>query len=149
MAKADRASGRLQETDYGVQGWSANRLGKEVAIPVSTVTRALELLDLPTAVQDLVVTRSLASSTACEVGRLEDPEAMVELATQAVEQKLTNANVIEEVHAKRPPRAPKPAGGPNKPDPSHKVSPIEIILGQGRRVLVSGVPADAGPEATL
>jgi ParB family chromosome partitioning protein len=102
-------------------GWSANRLGKELAIPVSTVTRALELLDLPPAVRDLVDAGALAPSTACEVGRLDDPEDTIALATRAAEENLTKARVVEAVRAKKQAKA--AAARAMRPEPGHADPP--------------------------
>ena len=142
-----------------VQGWSANRLSKELAIPVSTVTRALELLDLPPAVQDLVDTGALAPSTACEVGRLEDPEDKVELATQAVEEKLTKANVIEAVRARKavkqsttPGQQPVQSKQPEDKGNTNtkaETAQVEIVLDSTHKIYITGMPVGAGPEVAL
>ena len=165
------------------RGWSANKLSKELSIPVSTVTRALELLDLPPAVQDLVDTGALAPSTACEIGRLEDSEEKVKLAKAVAVEKLTKAAVIEQVREKKaeartPSQSSKLSKAPSKqiaapvcsnlvaaPGPglehqppidqpaSHESAstarPVEIVVSNGRKVIVVGAPAGAGPEALL
>ncbi|MGE5756240.1 MAG: ParB/RepB/Spo0J family partition protein [Planctomycetaceae bacterium] len=120
------------------QGWSASRLGKELAIPTSTVTRALELLDLPPAVQDLVDTGALSPSAACEVGRLERPEDQVELAEKAVAERLTKSAVVEAVRARKVGR--DPGAGPAK---------VEIRFDDGHRITVVGPAAGAGSAAVV
>lgn len=88
---------------------------------------------------------------AAEVGRLPDKDEQIELAEKAVKDKLPRSRVIEEVRAKRPPRSQKPDEPKSTSEPASepRFTQVEITLGLGRAVLVSGVPAGAGPEGTL
>jgi ParB family transcriptional regulator, chromosome partitioning protein len=121
-----------------LRGWSAGQLAEELHLPKSTITRALELLDLPAPVQDLVDRGDLAPSAACEVGRLERTEDQVELAERVVAEKLTRAKVVEAVRAKKEGRA--------APVRSAKT---EIRLDNGYKITVTGENADDGPEVLV
>ena len=127
---------RLMET----RGWSARELARELHLPPSNVHRALELLDLPAPVQDLVEQGSLAPATACEVGRLGEGRAddQVELARRAAEEELTRAEVVEAVKARK-------AGRPAAERPAK----LEIKFDDGQRVTVAGPAVATGPEAVV
>lgn len=127
---------RLMETN----DWSANRLAKELHLPGSTVARALELLDLPAPVQDLVEQGTLPPATACEIGRLGDHRAedQIELARQTAEERLTRAAVVEAVKAKKV----------GQPAPA-KAAKAEYRLDDGHKVSVTGSAVETGPEAVI
>jgi ParB family chromosome partitioning protein len=65
------------------QGWSQNRLAKELGIAQSSISDALALLDLPEPVQQLVEAGQVAPSTARKVLRVEDPRRQQELIERA------------------------------------------------------------------
>jgi ParB family chromosome partitioning protein len=115
------------------QGWSARELARELNLPPSTVARALELLDLPKPVQELVDRGALAPSAACEVGRLERPEEQVALAEQAVSERLTRDQVVAAVKSRKVGRAAPP-----------RTTRAEIRLEDGFRITITGEGADGG-----
>jgi ParB family chromosome partitioning protein len=65
------------------QGWSQNRLAKELGIAQSSVSDALALLDLPELVQQLVESGQVPPSTARKVLRVEDPRQQQRLIERA------------------------------------------------------------------
>ena len=81
--------------------WSARQLARELALTQSTVARALSLLDLPEPVQHMVDEGTIAPATACEVGRLEDPEDQVAVAQDVVSKKLTRDQTASAVKERR------------------------------------------------
>jgi ParB family chromosome partitioning protein len=120
--------------------WSAREVARELHLPPSNVHRALELLDLPTDVQDLVACGDLPPATACEVGRLGANRVadQVELARQAVDQKLTRAEVVQAVQARK-------IGRPSNP----RSSKLDIKFDDGQRVTVIGTAVTDGPDAVV
>ena len=78
-------------------GWTATQVGRELAIDQSSVSRALALLALPPAVQDLVERETLSPATAYEVSKLDDPEAQAEVAARVVAEGLSRSETIEAV----------------------------------------------------
>ena len=76
--------------------WSTRQLAAELAVAQTNVVRALSLLDLPEGVQEQVDRGNIATSTALEIGKIEDREAQERLATRAAEEKLTRAAVVAE-----------------------------------------------------
>jgi ParB family chromosome partitioning protein len=112
------------------QGWSARQLAAELAIVPSTVTRALTLLELPTAVQDQVDQGKLAAHLAHEVARLERPEDQAVVAQAVVEGGLTKPEVDELVRAVKARRL-APAA---RPDPvAVEVEPGVVVKVTWRR----------------
>ena len=161
--EAARGYRRLME----LQNWSAGQLAEELHLPKSTVTRTLELLDLPIEVQTHVETGALAPSVAAEVGRLEDKSEQVELAARVVKEKLTRGDVVSAVRERKADKQipskrntetrpkPGPEHRPSIDQPSHEYAsttstrPVEIAVSGGYKVLIVGAPASAGPEALL
>ena len=141
-------------------GLSHRALADKLHIAHSAVTQALALLRLPEEVQETVDSGALAPSAAYEVAKLDDPAEQAVLAGRVVAENLTRAAVISAVRERkaRTPRhtEPKSTSEP-APEPrftsatgcGNQVTAVEITLGRGRVVLVSGVPAGAGPEETL
>jgi ParB family transcriptional regulator, chromosome partitioning protein len=75
-------------------GWSTRQLAAELAVAQTNIVRALALLDLPESVQEQVDRGNLATSTALEIGKLEDLESQEVLARRAEGEKLTRADVV-------------------------------------------------------
>jgi ParB family transcriptional regulator, chromosome partitioning protein len=75
-------------------GWSTRQLAAELAVAQTNVVRALALLDLPESVQEQVDRGNLATSTALEIGKLEDRGTQEELIRRAEGEKLTRADVV-------------------------------------------------------
>jgi ParB family chromosome partitioning protein len=118
--------GRAYRRLMDAHGWTSRQVAEELQVGQASVVRALALLDLPTSVQEQVETGRLPASTAYEIGQLDGPELQAELASQAVESKLTRSEVaaaVKAVKSRRPAPEPKPA-------------PVEIDLGDGLTVLV-------------
>ena len=81
------------------QGWTRERLADELAVSRMFVSRALGLLKLPDSVQNQVEQGRLAPSTAYELLKIDDPKIQVRLATKAVEQGLTRADLAMEIRS--------------------------------------------------
>ena len=122
------------------RGWSARELARELHLSPSNVHRALELLELPAPVQDLVEAGNLAPSAANEIGRLgiERADDQVELARQAVAQNLPRADVVAAVKAHKEGRA-----------PAAKPAKVEFKLDDGTKVVITGPMVLSGPEAVV
>jgi ParB family chromosome partitioning protein len=104
-----RAFKRLMDT----QGLTIVQVAARLNLHHSVVSRALALLELSPAVQAAVEQGKLKTGTALEIGQLKDADNQDLIAEQAVEKKLTRAQVAEMVDgakAKKPPKqaAPKP-----------------------------------------
>lgn len=135
-------------------GWSAREVARELHLPASTVHRALELLELPEPVQDLVEDGRLAPATACEVGRLGPRRSadQVALARRAADELWTRAAAVEAVMRRKAGHdLPAPAPAPASTSGSGRVRPAkaEIRLDDGHRVTVTGPAAAADPEALV
>jgi ParB family chromosome partitioning protein len=99
-----RAYRRLMD----LQGWSGTRLAAELAIAQGTVSRALSLLDLPLPVIEHVESGQLAPSLAHEVAKLDSPAAQVQVAENAIAQKLTRQEVRQAVRLETENQAQRP-----------------------------------------
>ena len=95
------------------RGWSYSELSDFLHISKGTIAKALALLDLPEAVQDLVERGELAPKAAYEISRLGDQDSQVELARQVVAEKLTVAETTDEVTARKS-GTPARGGGQSK-----------------------------------
>jgi ParB family transcriptional regulator, chromosome partitioning protein len=84
------------------QGWSQNRLAKELGIAQSCISDALALLDLPEPAQQLVESGRVAPSTARKVLRVEDPRRQQELIERAAAGE-TRAGIEAEIREASPP----------------------------------------------
>ena len=114
-------------------GWSGNRLARELGIDQSSVSRALSLLILPEAVQHQVDAGALPVRTASEIAKLPDPVEQVALAEHAA----TSSMSRDEVRAAVQSRRELPA-----------LTRREIRFDDGARVVLT-LPADAPPDAAL
>lgn len=93
-----------------LNGWSGNQLARELSITSATVTRLLSLLELPEAIQSQVEQGALHPTTAYEVSRLDDPALQAQVATRAVAEKMSRAEVAAAVREAQP-KSSKPKGG--------------------------------------
>lgn len=122
----------------GLNGWSTTQVGKELAIDQSSVSRALKLLELPEQVQELVEQGALPPRTAYEVSKLDRAEDQVEVATQAATERLTRAQVIEAITAKKAGRS---TSAPRRAKYEYRAG--------GSTLSITGEAAAAGPDAIL
>jgi ParB family transcriptional regulator, chromosome partitioning protein len=116
------------------RNWPAARLAEELHIRDSTVFKALALLELPGEVRERVAAGEIKPATAYALSQLDVPQDQVELAERVVAEKLTRDEAAAAVREKTGGKAP----------PSRK-GRVEIRLGEGRKVTVSGL-ADDRPE---
>ena len=119
------------------RNWSAARLAEELHIRDSTVFKALALLELPGEVRDRVAAGEIKPATAYALSQLDVPRDQVELAERVVAEKLTRDEAAAAVREKTGRTVP----------PSRK-GRVEIRLGEGRKVTVSGL-ADDRPETVV
>jgi ParB family transcriptional regulator, chromosome partitioning protein len=82
-------------------GWTVSQVARELAVDHSNVSRAIALLNLPTAVQEQVEQGALPPATAYEVSKLADPAAQAEVAARVVAEGLSRAEAVEVVHRAR------------------------------------------------
>lgn len=75
-------------------GWSTHQLARELAITQSAVVRALALLDLPEPVQAAVERGALPPATAYELSKLDDAEAVTEVAGRVVAEGLSRSEAV-------------------------------------------------------
>jgi ParB family chromosome partitioning protein len=129
-----RAFQRLMEA----KGWSSRQVAQELHLSSGTVTKALALLGLPEAVQELVEQGQLKPATAYEVAKAGSAEDQVALAGQVVAEGLTREQAVEAVKAKK-------AGKPAPTAPTRK----EFKLDDGTRITVTGAAAAAGTDAVV
>jgi ParB family chromosome partitioning protein len=116
------------------RGCSYRQLAESLNISHMAITRALNLLTLPAAVQERIESGQLAPSVAYEVSKLEDPEAQREVAARVVAEGLSRAETVEAVRkAAIRPRAGASKGRGAKP---RKVTERVIRTPLGSRVTV-------------
>ena len=126
-----RAFRRLMEA----KGWSLRQIGQELHLAHGTVVKALALLDLPEAVQELVEQGAVKPATAYEIGKAGSDAEQVELAARVVSEGLTRDQVTSAVKERTAGASPL------------KRNTHEIRLEDGTRVTVSSPAADLGPSA--
>lgn len=107
-------------------GYSGRQLARLLNVSHVTVNNALNLLDLPAAVQDQVERGDLPASTAAEVAKAGDPATQVRVARAAVEGGLSRADVADFVQSIKA----------RKPAPAARPAPVTLDLGDGRTVTV-------------
>lgn len=93
------------------RGWTMTELAAELHLHQTTVSRALDLLNLASTVQERVEQGQLAPSSGAEIARLDSAEDQVAVAEAASEQGLGRDEVrelVQAVKARRKPPAPKP-----------------------------------------
>jgi ParB family chromosome partitioning protein len=128
-----RAFQRLME----VKAWSMRQLGQELHLAHGTVVKALSLLDLPEAVQEMVAQGAIKPATAYEIGKAGTTEDQVELATRVVTEGLTRDQVTTAVKERKTGKSTTPATRAKE----------EIRLADGTQVTVIGPAVAAGIEA--
>jgi ParB family transcriptional regulator, chromosome partitioning protein len=105
---------------------SARQLGDVLSLSHMTITRAIALLALPEPVQLQVEQGVLAPSAAYELGKIDDPDVLADIANAVVAEKLTRSEVTDLVQAVKS-RRPAPATRPN---------PVQFDLGDGTLVQI-------------
>lgn len=96
----ERAQGfqRLME----LNDWTQQQVAEEMHLERSTVTKALQLLALPPAIQEHVKAGTIAPSVGIELGKIEDAGEQAEVAQKILDQGLSRTEAIAEVKAKAP-----------------------------------------------
>ncbi|MFO0887996.1 MAG: ParB/RepB/Spo0J family partition protein [Isosphaeraceae bacterium] len=117
------------------RGWSYRELGEFLHISKAKIAKAMALLDLPDAVQELVEQGGLAPNTAYEVSRLERPIDQVEVARQVVAENLTAEETASVVKSRK-------LGIRNAPD-GQRPRPFQVEVRPGIIVSVKGVATEA------
>jgi ParB family chromosome partitioning protein len=79
------------------RGCSYRQLAEMLNISHMAISRAMALLELPEDLQERVTTGELAASVACEVAKLDDPDAQREVAQRVVSEGLNRSEAIEAV----------------------------------------------------
>ncbi|MBV8311479.1 MAG: ParB/RepB/Spo0J family partition protein [Planctomycetaceae bacterium] len=114
--------------------WSTRQLAAELAITQGNIVRALALLNLPERVQDQVEAGQIAPATAYEISKVESPAEQEQLASRAVEEKLTRADVV----AAREQKTAKP-----------RLRRVEIKVAGAGQVVVNLADPDADDDSVL
>ncbi len=86
-------------------GWTARQVARELAYPQSTLVKILELLELPTSVQEQVERGNLAVTTAYELRKIDDATEQAAIAERITAENLTRqeaGEIIEQARASRP-----------------------------------------------
>ena len=116
-----------------LNGWSGNQLAKELGVAQSGVVQALALLALPEPVLSAVDRGDLPASSAYAITAVEDPAEQAELATRAVSEKLSRAEVVKAVRERASRQPGKPKGRGVKP---RKVTERTFRTTAGPKVMV-------------
>lgn len=119
------------------KGWTLRQIGQELHLAHATVVKALALLELPEAVQELVERGAVKPATAYEIGKAESREQQVALAARVVAEGLTRDQVTSAVKEKKE----------RKAGSAPKRSKEEILLPDGTRVVVTGAALKGGLDA--
>jgi ParB family chromosome partitioning protein len=119
-------------------GWTATRVGEELAIAQATVSRALKLLELPESVQQQVEQGILPPDSAYEVSKLDRPTDQVEIAERIVAEKLSRDDLRNLVKEKKTQQGEAVATRRTR---------VEYRLDGGNTIVVSGPAVAAGSEA--
>lgn len=122
-------------------GWTTMRLGEELAIAQATVSRTLKLLELPEPIQAQVEQGALSPDSAYEISKLDRPEDQVEVAGQAIAERLSRdalRGVVKEKKARR-----------GEPTATTRRSRVEYRLDDGTIVTISGPAISAGEGGIL
>jgi ParB family transcriptional regulator, chromosome partitioning protein len=114
--------------------WSTRQLAAELAITQGNIVRALALLNLPETVRDQVEAGQIAPATAYEISKVESPAEQEQLASRAVEEKLTRADVV----AAREQKTTKP-----------RLRRVEIKVAGAGQVVVNLADPDADDDSVL
>ena len=92
------------------RGWTYRDLAANLHIALSSVARALALLDLPTVVQEQVERGEVPATTAAELAKIEDVETIKAVAEEVATSGLSRAETVKRVReatARRPGAKPK------------------------------------------
>lgn len=92
-----RAFRRLMD----MKGWNGKQVAERLQLHATTVTRALQLLELPDQVQARIEEGKIAPSVGNEIAKIATQEEQIEVAEQIVDEKLTRAEAVATVAAKR------------------------------------------------
>lgn len=92
-----RAYRRLIE----MKGWTGKHVAERLQIHPTSVTRALQLLDLPLAVQNYIDGGKIAPSVGVELSKIESPEEQAEVAEHIVTKRMTRAEATVTVKTKK------------------------------------------------
>ena len=129
---------RAFRTLMEINGWSGNRLAKELHISQPAVVQALALLDLPAEIQDHVEEGTLAPTVGYELSRVEDRAEQAALAEQAIEHRLSRSEVQEAVRKAESRPSTKGRGGSSKAKP-----------GKPKKPTTETFRTSAGPRVTI
>lgn len=119
-------------------GWTATRVGEELAIAQATVSRALKLLELPEPVQQQVEQGILPPDSAYEVSKLDRSTDQVEIAERIIAEKLSRDALRNLVKEKKTKQGEAVAARRTR---------VEYRLDGGNIIVVSGPAVAAGSEA--
>jgi ParB family chromosome partitioning protein len=99
------------------RGWSYRDLAGNLHIAVSSVARALALLELPATVQEQVERGELPATTAAELAKAGDAEAIREVAADVIASGLSRSEAVARVRqaTRKPAKGSKGRGGRAKP----------------------------------
>lgn len=131
-----RAYKRLMD----LYGWTATRVGEELAITQGAVSKALKLLELPEPIQEQVEQGSLSPDSGYELSKLANAEEQLAIASRVVAQKI-GRNELRAVVKERTGRPSKPAAA----DRERFLYRSE----DGSAVSVTGPAAASGPAAVV
>lgn len=114
-----RAYRRLMD----MKGWTGKQVGERLQLHPTSVTRALQLLDLPAQVQAHIDGGAIAPSVGVELAKIESVEAQAEVAERIVAEGLTRseaAAAVKTVKARRPAGKGRGAAKKTAPPPKGK-----------------------------
>jgi ParB family transcriptional regulator, chromosome partitioning protein len=110
-----------------LNGWSGNRLAKELHVSQPSVSKALALLGLPEAVQDEIDAGRLAPSAATEIARLPTPDIQEQVSRAVVENRMTRSEATDAVRSILA----------SRPEAEVRPQPVTIDVGDGVVVKVT------------
>ena len=105
-------------------------LANQLGVDRSTVTNLLRLLDLPDAVQEMVVRGELSNGHARAVLSLEDPIAQLTLANDVISQGLTVRQTEAEARKRKDNPTPEPSAEQSETPASEKSNHVVSIEGE-------------------
>lgn len=120
---APAEQGRAYQRLIEAQGLTHRELADKLQISHATVTRAIGLLNLPVPIQEAVDSGRLAPSTALAIGKIEDADEQIAMTSQAIEGKMSRAQVESAVQKTSKPKT-AGKGGPSKGKPKPIMSRV-------------------------
>lgn len=130
-------------------GWTAGETAANLSLTHSTVSRALSLLDTSPTVQGLLEQGDLNPTAAYEISKLPSADDQNALATEAVENGLTNKEVATKVREQRSGPAAKSRGSTGKKQRS-QITVREFEMEEGTvQVRVKGDSADPETQVAM